>query len=78
MPKHKIINLYGVDIKIKDKSITTRKKITTQIDIKNYEFIKDIHTQSNIEMSILYDNLIYLVRNNPSILKQYLNMVKNY
>lgn len=78
MPKHKIINLYGVDIKIKDKSITTRKKITTQIDIKNYEFIKDIHTKSNIEMSILYDNLIYLVRNNPSILKQYLNMVKNY
>ena len=59
MPKHKIINLYGVDIKIKDKSITTRKKITTQIDIKNYEFIKDIHTKSNIEMSILYANLIY-------------------
>lgn len=78
MPKHKIINLYGVDIKIKDKSINARKKITTQIDIKNYEFIKDIHTKSNIEMSILYDNLIYLVRNNPSILKQYLNMVKNY
>ena len=78
MPKHKIINLYGVDIKIKDKSISNRKKITTQIDIKNYEFIKDIQTKSNIEMSILYDNLIYLVRNNPSILKQYLNMVKNY
>ena len=57
MPKHKIINLYGVDIKIKDKSISNRKKITTQIDIKNY----DHYEISNVklkEFKPLYSRII--------------------
>lgn len=78
MPKHKIINVCGVDIRVKDNNVGTRKKITTQINMDNYKFIRNIHNQSKIELSTLYDNLITLVKNNPDILKIYLKQVQDY
>ena len=76
--KHKIIKIYGIDLKIKDKYKNPRKKITTNIDINNYKFIKDINSQTNIEMSSLYDNIIYLVRENPDILERYIKAIEDY
>ena len=76
--KHKIVNMYGVDFRIKDKYENPRKKITTNLDIENYNFVKEINAKTRIEMSSLYDNLIYLVRTNPEILTQYLKSIKDY
>ena len=76
--KHKIVNMYGVDFRIKDKYENERKKITTNIDLENYNFVKDINIKTKIEMSSLYDNLIFLVRTNPEILTQYLKLIKEY
>lgn len=76
--KHKIVNMYGIDFKIKAKYENPRKKITTNLDMDNYNFIKDINIKTKIEMSSLYDNLIYLVRNDETILAKYLESIKDY
>ena len=76
--KHKTIKVYGINIKIKTKYENPRKKITTNVDIENYNFMKDINKQTKIELSTLYDNLIYLIRNDKDILEKYIKAISEY
>ena len=76
--KHKTIKIYGINLKIKDSYKNPRQKITTNIDLENYKFVKDINTQTKIELSTLYDNMIFLIRNNPDILERYLKAIEEY
>jgi hypothetical protein len=78
MAKHKTINVYGVDIKIKTKFETPRRKTTTNVDEELFSFIKDIGKMTNREISSCFDCMILTIRDNPDCLKKFIKTLEDY